>query len=148
MSRLITTRYEYAQYDDAQGVLTPAKDVPPTYPPTLDTYRVNTVASVAQSFGCATINSPTGATQNVSFPQGATLTLFFPLTNTTIVNVSSLNATPSLGAGVANLSFIGAPGQTVTIPGNLNSGNLFVAAMNLSLVNVTTPYQVNVTWSL
>ncbi len=147
MSRLITTRYEYALYDDAQGVLSPPKDVPPTYPPTLDTYRVCCTAAVAQSFGVQNVSGPTG-TASCLTPVNATVTVTCPLTNTTLVNVSVINGTPGIGLGVASLNFICGPGQTVTIPGSTNSGNIQLFAVNLSLTNVATPFSANLMWNL
>lgn len=148
MSRLVTARYEYAQYDDAQGVLSPAKDVPPTYPPTLDEYRYSSTASVAQSFGTQNVNATTGASTAVATPANATLNVFCPVSNTMLVGITVANATPTLNAAPTTLIFYAAPGQTVTIPGSINSGSVTVSAYNLSLAAVTTAFVANIMWSL
>lgn len=146
MSKLITHRYEYASYDDAAGILNPAKDVPPTYPPTIDTYRVGSTAAIAQSYGSQVVNS-VNAQPAFTLPN-ATLMVFCPTTNTTLVGVSVLGATLTLGGSPTTAVFYCGPGQTITIPGSVNSGNLSLAAYTLALATTPVAFSATLNWNL
>lgn len=145
MSKIITQRYEYALYDDAQGNLSPAKDVPPTYPPTLDTFRFGNTKSVAQSYGVQNLSGST-ATPFFTVPNAA-VTIFSPTTNTTLLAVVITNATPTLNAAPVNVTLYVAPGQTISIPYTMNSGTLTITPYTLALAPTTAPFTANVMWS-
>lgn len=146
MSKLITTRYEYALYDDSQGNLSPAKDVPPTYPPVLDTFRNGNTVSVAQSYGVQNV-SGSAATPAATLPQ-ATVHIFSPTTNTTLLAVLITGAIPSLNASPVNVTFYVAPGQLITVPSSINSGTLTLTPYTLALAPTSAPFMANVMWSI
>ncbi len=145
MSKIITQRYEYALYDDAAGILSPAKDVPPTYPPTLDTFRFGSVSSVAQSYGVQNLVG-TGAT-TIATPPNARTHIFSPVSNTTLLAVLITGAIPTLNAAPVNVTMYVAPGQTVTIPDSINSGSITVTPYTLALAPTSAAFTANVMWS-
>lgn len=147
MGKLIHVRYEYAQYDDAQGTLSPGKDIPPTYPPTLDQYRVNTVAAAAQAYGTVNVVGTT-APVAVSTPPLATVNISSPVANTTLLGIQVTAAIPSLNAAPVTLLFYCAPGQTITVPSTINSGTLSIGAYTLALSQTSAAFMATLTWHL
>ena len=149
MSKLITTRFEYAIYDDASGSLT---TTPPVYPTVIDNYQVDTVASTGQSYGSLTAGlTSSSATQTLQIPAGATLTLSAPQTNTTNVCVKSLsNVALTPGGTAAALAWTVQPGQFVTLPAAWNTiaNNLAVGAVDTTNAATSATWSLQVMWSL
>ena len=145
MSKLINRRYEYALYDDAAGNLSPAKDVPPTYPPALDIFRVGSTVAVAQSYGVQNLVG-TGATPFAT-PPNASVEIFSPVSNTTLLAVLITGAIPTLNAAPVNVTMYVSPGQIITLPASINSGTITVTPYTLALAPTTAAFTANVMWS-
>ncbi len=143
MSKLITTRYEYATYDDAAGSLT---SVPATYPPTLDQYSGGTVGNAAAGYGVANVNSPDLA-QTLALPSNAGGIVVCPVSNTTMVSVF-FTATLVPGGAATNLAILCGPGQTVSLPAAWSASSLSVGSCNKYGVGTgAIPFAAQVLWS-
>lgn len=113
MSKIITTRFEYACFDDAAPGSS-LSSAPPMYPPTLDQYNSTTIGNTGAGYGVSNIQS-TGTTYNIVIPATASATLVCPTSNTTMVGVTLNAALVPVGAAVAMPMLCG-PGQTISIP--------------------------------
>lgn len=149
MSKLITNQYEYALYDDTQGNLAPTQGIPPTYPPALENYRTGSVATAGFGYGTQTVVSTTGNGVAIFTQPGATVTFIGDATNTTLVCVQQGNRQLVPGGPATNqLYWYIGPGQTVTLPGPLNGGALFLQPTTPAYAITTAPFIVNYMWSV
>lgn len=149
MSKLITSLYEYALYDDTQGVLVPTQQVPPTYPPALEVFRTGATATAGFGYGVQTVQSTTGATLPLVTQPGATLTFIGDPSNTSLLQIQQANRQLVPGGSATNgLYWYVGPNQTVTLPGALNGGTLTVQPVTVAYAASTAPYIVTVTWAV
>lgn len=147
MSKVITTRFEYACYDDADGNLNPGNNLPPTYPLPLDIYSSSSSASTSQSYAAFAL-SGSGPAVSVATPAGATVTFVSPSSNANWVLISQPAVALTPGAAPGSLLWPVGPGQIVTLPGALNAGALSVQTCNAALSPTTLPFALNLAWSL
>lgn len=147
MSKVITTRFEYVCYDDADGNLNPGNNLPPTYPLPQDIYSSSVSASSSQSYASYAVNG-TGPAVSLATPAGATVTFVSPASNANwiLVTQSAVALTP--GATQGALLWPVGPGQIVTLPGALNSGALSVQTCNASLATTSLPFSLQLAWAL
>lgn len=149
MSKLITSQYEYALYDDTQGNLAPTQGIPPTYPPALENYRSGSVATAGFGYGAQTVVSTSGNGQQIFTQPGATITFIADVGNTTLVSVQQgIRALVPGGPATNQLYWYVGPGQTVTLPGALNGGQLYLQPTTSAYVATTAPFIINYTWSV
>lgn len=144
MSKIITTRYEYACFDDAAPGSNLAAS-PPAYPPTLDQYTSTTVGNTAAGYGITNVSS-TGAAQTTSLPATAGGLLVCPTGNTTAVSVSLTAALVPGGAQVATVLVCG-PGQTISLPNAWASAQLIIGACTPAGVATTATFAAQLLWS-
>ncbi len=148
MSKLITTQYEYALYDDTQGVLAPTQGVPPTYPPALENFRSGSTATAGFGYGTQSASS-TGAAITLYMQPGATVTFIADAGNTSLINIQQgLRALVPGGAATNQLYWYVGPGQTVTLPGCFNGGQLLLQPTTSGYVATSAPFIVNYMWSV
>lgn len=145
MSKLAGVRYETAYYDDTQGNLSPGKDVPPTYPPTLDSYKTSYRVSGVQSFGSQTV-SGTGPTL-VSVPANATCHLFAAAANTQVIGIT-VNTVLQPGIAAQTATLYCTPGQVITLPFNLNPGAFTVQAYSAMGTGSAAAFSAQLVWNL
>lgn len=147
MSKVITQRYEYVCYDDTTQTLSPS-GVVATYPTVLDSYIANVSQSASSSYGTANV-SGAGLT-SVQTAVGAQVTFTAPLSNTTLVNISTPAAVPLTPGGTATqVRWLVGPGQTVTFPGAWNTtGVLTTQAIDTSFNLVATAFTLTALWSV
>ena len=148
MSKIITQRYEYVLYDDAQGVLTPTQQVPPTYPPNIDSYQCGNVSTAAFAYGTQRLQSTTGAGLTVTTQPNATLTFIGDVGNTTMLQITQGNRQLVPGGSATNqLYWYVGPSQTVSLPGPLNGGSLYLQPVSTAFTLVSVPWQCVVMWA-
>lgn len=147
MSKLVTQRFEYVNFDDAQ-ITTGASGVITSYPVANDQYSNNSTASAGSSYGTANITTTGSGSVPLNIPAGSTVTMIGAATNTVNVSVG-VGSTPLTPGGVATaLAFPVAPSQIVTLPGVFNTGSLAVSAVTSAGVVSSTPVSVQLLWSV
>lgn len=147
MSKLVTQRFEYVNFDDAQ-ITTGASGVITSYPAANDQYSNNSTASAGSSYGTANITTTGSGSVPLNIPAGSTVTMIGAATNTVNVSVG-VGSTPLTPGGVATaLAFPVAPSQIVTLPGVFNTGSLAVSAVTSAGVVSSTPVSVQLLWSV
>lgn len=147
MGKVITTRYEYATYDDADPTANLAGN-PPSYPPMLDQYGTTTTGTAAAGYGVINIGS-SGAAQTLFVPAGANITLVGDAANTTMLALSIMG-NPAPGAGTISMVFLCGPGQTVSVPGVCNAGasnSVYACTVNGS-ASSNVAFKAQLLWSL
>lgn len=147
MSKVITARYEYACFDDAAAGSS-LTSTPPLYPPVLDNYVGNCSQSASSTYGTAQV---TGAgLTNIQTSPGANVTIVAPVTNTTLVNISTPAGVPLVPNGTATqVRWIVGPGQTVTFPGAWNTTGVVTAqAIDTSFTTQATAFTLQAMWSV
>lgn len=146
MSKLVTQRFEYVNYDDAQ-ITTGASGVITAYPVATDQYSNNATASAGSSYGSANVTT-TGTAVSMNIPAGSTVTMIGAAANTVNVSVG-VGSVPLTPGGVSTpLAFTVAPSQIVTLPGVFNTGTLSVGAVTSANAVSSTPVSVQLLWSL
>jgi hypothetical protein len=124
MSKVLTTRYEYVCYDDAE-VGSNLTASPPLYPSPLDQYSTTTVGTAGVGYGVINVNGTTSVQSMV--PSGASCTVVASGSNTTMLNVTGTGS-PIPGAAASSLTLTCGPGQTISYCGTWHSGTLTLAS--------------------
>ena len=149
MSKLITTRYEYAIYDDAaSGANLTAQ--PPVYPTVIDDYQTEVVASTGQSFGSTSLTRADAGSSQILVPQGASLICVAPTTNVQnlVIKTQTGASIPLVPNGTAQpLFWTVSPGQTVTVPAVFNSTSTPLIVFSVDTTNAAAN-PTNATWNL
>lgn len=148
MSKLVTQRFEYVNYDDATQVVA-GSGVIAAYPVATDTYQNNATSSASTSYGSANVTCGGSTPVSVSVPVGATLTMIGASTNGVHIMATLNNVALVPGGATQSLVFFPvAPNQIVTLPGVLNPGTLSFQGGNQNLAQLTDTASVQLLWSV
>lgn len=148
MSKIVTQRFEYVNYDDSTQVVG-SSGVITAYPVATDQYSNNSTATAGSSYGTANITSASGSPATANLPVGATVTMVGASSNTVLAGVSVSNVALAPGGTVVpTLTFPVAPGQVVTLPGVFNTGTLSIAAVSSNLQTAASAVAVQLLWSV
>jgi hypothetical protein len=149
MSKLVTQRFEYVNYDDSTQAIG-SSGVITAYPVATDQYSNNATSSAGTSYGSANVTTPTGgASAAVNVPVGATVTMIGAASNGVYVSavVNNVQLVPG-GATISAMTFPVAPGQIVTLPGQFNNGTLNVQSQSSTLGSAGNVGSLQLLWSV